>query len=1670
MGYFSTPSPYTGSSGYSGQQYGFVPTTQPATDKPYDLGQFIQRPDLNQVFGQGANLLAAAGTAPGYIAERPLAWLNTATTSPGQSKGVVDQGLDFIKGIPLLGPALGMVGDALSTPWAAKVMNAQTANLLQSTYGLPDNTPTGYNSAGADPLAGIPVIGALFGAADVLNGGSLNMTVGQLRQQAMQRGFTQQDIQDLGAGKKGVFDFGNVAIHENPLFNLGAQIALDPTNLAFGAGILGKAGLAARVGADALKGADVAAEAAKGADALATGTSAFARTSQGSGLLGKFFSLAGKPVPQSFDAWTFGRNLANDWANVPYKGFAETVAAAARGTSYATKAYKTAAVGMTAAELGITGLDSALGDNTPISPYLEGLADFARRAQADQPLSHNNLFSLISALRFPYHDTLAAVKNRIGVTRYAVTGSDIVPAVVRELAPEAKSFPAQLKSAASTFQTGEQGLYQNIEWAVRSLAAEKVQRYTELIKPDSMVASDAYNLRADQEITRLTQEGLAKGEWSGQQVVERMKEMATNARQVGDFGSGVRFPWMPKMVGKVFSQWQSRVSQLAQMFDNRAPVVLKMLQDLPLPREHIQILRGSLDALAESNGGVVPRLRMAEILHDYPQLLRDEPFKTALSKYIIPDGPGEIAIGEIDKLLKAAEEKARLLNEYLYEFSNVNGWESRWHARMPKVRTFDPVTRRWAKDPSIPTGEVRVIAPSYLAGRARNPGLRAQTLNDVAALQGDATTKWFEDAAPKALDQSGFNVQAVTQTVGYDTARGELLPHIEVALTPEVKSWGDAGKIGAALVQGGGKKVAQQADYFIREMSGRIAGALGLQPNAWRLRWEFGRLTPEQADALAQLAKRTDGFFDQTHSAFELWDRMDAADSAEEVAQAIARAVPEDPAVGRLLPSRDAVYVEKVANDARGSVKGADEVLSNVKRAAATDPRYVAASTYLADSRGTAGLSPRPRSTVLRQSWEPSAAGVGGASDSAGAAQRVSDSWANVEAAQAAGADVTPHVDQFLATLHDAVAPTAIPDALKGLKTAVEARLSGNPIPAPLDDALMRAHEDFVSTGGNMGQVLFNAKLDAAGDSILPVFDKSLADAPLELKQKLADFQRQLVVEDPAYTVSLPPTGEVPLIYSNEVGKVFSDFSQPRAAWLRDIWDTGPLSKLSAFQRMLFSPRKAMAAADATKQSFYNNFLQYGATVTEINGFVNATRAAADLFELRGVKVVRSIDALPASVYEKIARGETAIAHKGPFRVEIDPAKIKFGGFAPEVVDRINAEVGGVWKLVDASASQWFRNVQNAARAPGTRGEIGRLLLGQYPKAMGIRHTAKFFYHIFRFLSDPRWWLMNEAEQDIMLGAKYGVNVRNASAHQPSTLAMFHQPGAQNRALQALEAASSDWYDNSRTQAAIIKTFDQTRPRSVQEALDALPETDPIIKLMVEKHGWQTSGTWGHQLIDDITSMDARGPAATITDEAKKIWSADEYAKMEQAGVLQRVFDINEHDMKDITSTLRGNPNRNLVERTLNSYWLYWPISYQLKAGKWIYDLLTNKMFGRKTNLGGAYLLSNLVATHERLLKDDPGYVDMFQKNPETWFFASMFLPITPFDLSVSLGRTAKVAGGVAGLWEAPNYSQNPFLFASKLAAMGPVFTAETLKRIGGELDPYDTLLRPFRGQQQPGS
>jgi hypothetical protein len=126
-----------------------------------------------------------------------------------------------------------------------------------------------------------------------------------------------------------------------------------------------------------------------------------------------------------------------------------------------------------------------------------------------------------------------------------------------------------------------------------------------------------------------------------------------------------------------------------------------------------------------------------------------------------------------------------------------------------------------------------------------------------------------------------------------------------------------------------------------------------------------------------------------------------------------------------------------------------------------------------------------------------------------------------------------------------------------------------------------------------------------------------------------------------------------------------------------------------------------------------------------------------------------------------------------------------------------------------------------------------------------------------------------------------------------------------------------------------------------------------------------------------------------------------------------------------------GNPNRSQFERVMNNYLLYWPISYQIKATKWLLRIMYGDAFGLKTRGLGALALDRMQAEHERRLAEEPEYGRWFEEHQTLVFAAQMLLPMSPGQMSVSLSPPLRALffGDVKAIGEiGPVYTITKFL------------------------------------------
>jgi hypothetical protein len=215
-------------------------------------------------------------------------------------------------------------------------------------------------------------------------------------------------------------------------------------------------------------------------------------------------------------------------------------------------------------------------------------------------------------------------------------------------------------------------------------------------------------------------------------------------------------------------------------------------------------------------------------------------------------------------------------------------------------------------------------------------------------------------------------------------------------------------------------------------------------------------------------------------------------------------------------------------------------------------------------------------------------------------------------------------------------------------------------------------------------------------------------------------------------------------------------------------------------------------------------------------------------------------------------------------------------------------------------------------------------------------------------------------------------------------------------------------------------------------------------------------------LQDKFYRFETDGPDKTLTAEIKALgWTNEETVAL--APLVDRLHEINRQSWKDINEVLHGNPQRSTIERILNSYWFLWPISYQIKATKWLGDIMLNGSFGHNNGalLAGRYALWQ--EQHNERMLNNPAYAAMFEAHPTLWFAAQMVLPMNPEEIGVSTSRLTRLIGTQGQDWINEWFGTDVGLFTAEpifgdpseslryLTELGPIYTMELLSRLQGE-------------------
>lgn len=596
------------------------------------------------------------------------------------------------------------------------------------------------------------------------------------------------------------------------------------------------------------------------------------------------------------------------------------------------------------------------------------------------------------------------------------------------------------------------------------------------------------------------------------------------------------------------------------------------------------------------------------------------------------------------------------------------------------------------------------------------------------------------------------------------------------------------------------------------------------------------------------------------------------------------------------------------------------------------------------------------------------------------------------------------------------------------------------------------------------GAVLDQRAADALGDlfwhtSILNGVDDAT-------RNDLEYTQRWLDANYPGYTLQKAP--KIATLINPETGMEAAGLTQYTTLG-RWFYGNNIFSPATRLMRWMLKPADGSRNAEEARQSIYNELAAYGADPADVRKMFsrlsesvervvigdNHIRFFRDYTHLPAAMINSAAkDVLPKKVYEKVMAD-------GGFANVLDRASNRF----IRTMDEIRAEKGGVKGGLAGLAEDFYSGYQKTI--PGR----------------SLRYV-KVFYHLGRFIMDPRWWAMNALEADAIGLFRYGISATKWGDQTVSPAMIAQHLGVRPTKKQIDQVAKqlngdvdntfllhrplatriSGAFDSKRlenAERAVGDILDEAMDEAVRQGMSDIAEL-PMIRSLVDQFGGDTS-TWAEQLDAHIYDMENLGVRGAMKKAVKEVgWDDATIERM--APITARIVELNQGLLDDINRAFMGNPKRTNLERILNSYWLYWPLSYQLKAGKWMADVLTKGAFGKKTNTLGAWTLNKYIEQHKVRMTEDPTYSQMFEQYPSLWFASQMLFPIFPTDIGVSLSRPVRYVGGAIGLWPEYKQMEDPLGAAAAILEMGPFYTVRLLRRIASEVFREDETPYSYSG------
>lgn len=597
--------------------------------------------------------------------------------------------------------------------------------------------------------------------------------------------------------------------------------------------------------------------------------------------------------------------------------------------------------------------------------------------------------------------------------------------------------------------------------------------------------------------------------------------------------------------------------------------------------------------------------------------------------------------------------------------------------------------------------------------------------------------------------------------------------------------------------------------------------------------------------------------------------------------------------------------------------------------------------------------------------------------------------------------------------------------------------------------------------------------------------DGSPKAAPQEIA-RVAKYTNHIRENFPMFEVEAGP--RLMNLYSpdeNFIKNLMIENSATREA----LYSWGPVSRIHAALQgavdaldYMTRPVRGRSESRDTVSRIYEVVRAMGGTVDETNSF------------LENVNNVLLNERYIGTKHEQVpmTRGMNAMGAR-----QISAQAVSAFGSNESFVANVEKRYGGqglerMWVMISEAYNPVIRNIQRKIDSGGKVNRFQRLIEGGYDQwhtndktstlASGTHMLAKYIYPALRFTWNPLYHIYNMTEPDIIGLTQDGLRVSTGSGKSPYSEGTFQSVERGNpEAYQSLQQAQrkaeamglnpkqADLQQslvrgatldqtgvtfglNSRRAKVIERQVDFSRPETIIEALKQFHADDPALIAARKRYGG-TIDDAVRGLTEDIYGLDSKGAKKYIGDMVRQQgWTEHEFKQMqplvtEIVNGMQKRFD----DMYQIHV---GNVNRSRIERVANSYWLFWPASYMLKANKWMFNVLTEGAGGFKTNLGGAWTLNQLANSYHTRYVQDPKFRKLVDDNADLEFALSMVLPIVPWSDGVSLNRLTRQVGGFVNLW--PQYTNfdpaDVTAWSAKMADIGPVYAIQLVQQINKDL------------------